>query len=166
MRDIAILWVLTIAFIQNLDAQHYSLATGIRIGDNYGITVQGKLFRKTSAEVILHPGIGNNSNSVSFLIKRHQKILTDRISLFAGGGIIQQWKNTDTDVTGNLNTGGIQTILGAELTIGRYNISWDFAPSLFLWGSKSGALAGGTAVSVRYVLIAPPSKKFKLKLHK
>lgn len=166
MRDTAILWVLIIAFVQNLNAQHYSLATGLRIGDNYGITIQGKLLKKTSAEVILHPGIGNNSNSVSFLIKRHQKILTDRISLYAGGGITQHWKNTDTDVTGNLNTGGIQTMLGAELTIGRYNISWDFAPSLFLWGSKSGALTGGTAVSVRYVLISPPIKKLKLKLRK
>lgn len=145
----------------NLKAQHYRLAAGIRIGNNYGLTVQGKIFDKTSAELILHPGLGNQENSVSLLVRRHQKFITDRLSLYAGGGITQYWKTDGSENVDLDGSGGIMGIVGAEVTLGRYNVSWDFTPSVLAWGNESGAFKAGTAVSLRYVLIKPAKKKAK-----
>lgn len=167
MKEVFVfLLVLALISSEKLFSQHYRLAGGIRVGDNYGLSLQGRLFGCTSAEAMLHPGIGNQYNNVSLVIKQHQKIITDRLNIYGGAGIMQSWKQIDQDNIEYYKTGGIRGIVGAELTIGRYNLSWDFAPGLHLWGNESGKFTGGSAISVRYVLIKQPRKKINLKFWK
>lgn len=164
MKNIKVLAIICLFLTADqLMAQHYKLAAGLRIGDNYGLSLQGKIVNHTSAEFILHPGLGEKLNSFTFVLKQHQKIISDRINIYAGGGLYQSWKNQNAEFKDNIRTGGIQTMIGAELTIGRYNISWDFSPGLAVWGDHKGSFTGGSAVSIRYVLIKQPNKKFNLK---
>lgn len=158
------LFVILVAFILcsgQIFAQHYGLAAGLRVGNNYGLSVQGKLFDKTSAEVVLHPGVGQQNNAALIMVKRHQKFLTDRLNVYAGGGICQYWNSKPDNLDKRYSSGGLQAIVGAEITLGRYNFSWDFTPAVLTWGDDSGAFKGGTAVSLRYVFIKPVRKKSK-----
>lgn len=160
-RTITIFFV-NVLFFTKVTAQHYKMAVGLRVGDSYGLSVQGKLFGNTSIEAILHPGLGEQYNNASILIKQHQSIISDRLNIYGGAGPMQSWKNGEYETNTSIKTGGIRAILGAELTIGRYNISWDFAPGLYLWGNKGGSFTGGSAFSLRYVLFKRAKKKIKL----
>lgn len=166
MKKIVVLILILASSGVMLNAQHYLLAAGISAGNGFGISVQGRLYKHASLEMLYKPTMFENPNSLSLVYKKHLSLITDRFNIYGGAGLIQNWNEKISTEDILSNNGGLKAVLGAELTLGRYNVSWDFSPELFIWGQKSGRFDSGSAITVRYVLIKPKTKKLNLKFWK
>ncbi|QJX47016.1 hypothetical protein HMJ29_08750 [Hymenobacter taeanensis] len=127
-------------------AQKYRTAAGIRVGGGqYGLTVQQKIFEKTTLE-----GLGLVSSrevSATVLAERHFGILGPSLNYYFGaGGHVGNHKDTGA-------FGGADVLVGAEYKIALSPIvlSVDFKPSVE-FGSDDWARFP-TAFSVRYILV-------------
>lgn len=137
-------------------AQSYDAAFGIRVGTEWGATVQlrvPQIHKNFVLEGIVHQAIGKDEGSVTLLGKQHQPLLSRRINLFYGAGAHAGWNNEIDTETGATFNGpiGVTGIVGLEATFKRINISYDFKPAVNLTGGES-VLYTQTAVSVRYVI--------------
>ena len=166
MKKIIVSIIILLNFGVNLNAQHYLLAAGLSAGDGFGLSVQGKLFKHSSLEMLYKPTMFQNPNQLSLVYRKHLSLITDRFNICGGAGFVQNWNEKLTDENIFTKNGGIKTVLGAEITLGRYNVSWDFSPELFIWGQKSGTFQSGSAITVRYVFIKPNTKKINWKFWK
>lgn len=158
--------IILISFERDLNAQHYLFAAGLSAGDRFGISVKGKLFKHSSLEMLYKPTMFQNPNQLSLVYRKHLSLITDRFNIYGGAGLVQNWNEKLTDENIFTKNGGIKTVLGAEITLGRYNVSWDISPELYIWGQKSGTFKSGSAITVRYVLFKPKTKKINWKFWK
>lgn len=140
-------------------SQYYNVAAGLRMGTEFGISVQGRIADKTTIEAIINTSLSSNRQSGTFLLEQHQSILTRRVNFYMGGGMHQSW----TQDTLTHLPGGIAAIVGAEISLGKFNISWDYKPSVTLWGKEAHIYNGETAVTLRYVFWKIPKKKINWK---
>lgn len=127
-------------------AQKYRTAAGLRLGGGYyGLTVQQKIFEKTTLEGL---GLAGSREVVAtVLAERHFGILGPSLNYYFGaGGHVGNHKDDG-------GFGGFDGIVGVEykLPITRLVISADFKPSVE-FGSDDWARFP-TAFSVRYILI-------------
>ena len=166
MKKVLVSIIIIVNFGVVLRAQHYLLAAGVSAGDGFGLSVQGRLYKHTSLEMLYKPTLFENPNQLSLVYKKHLSLITDRFNIYGGAGLVQNWNEKLTDENIFTKNGGIKSVLGAELTLGRYNVSWDFSPELYIWGQKSGRFESGSAISVRYVLFKPKTKKINWKFWK
>lgn len=143
----------------SLFSQHYRMAAGVRMGTEFGVSLQTKVVEHLTIETILNSSLSKNRQSVAFILEEHKSLLTNRLNYYIGAGPHQSW--TRDSVT-NL-PGGITAIMGAELTLGRYNISWDYRPSISLWGKEPHKFTGETAITLRYIFWKDPKKKVNWK---
>ncbi|MBK7337205.1 MAG: hypothetical protein IPJ00_14045 [Saprospirales bacterium] len=79
----------------------------------------------------------------TFLITRH-------FNIYGGAGIHKGWSTSNRDFVDDPY--GLTFIGGAELTLGRINISYDFKPSLNIDGGERRFYTT-QALSLRFVLI-------------
>ena len=141
------------------EAQHYRMAAGVRMGTEFGLSLQTKIINNLTLETIVNTSLSNNRQSVAFLLEDHKSLLTDRLNYYIGGGVSQSW--TQDSLT-NL-PGGATIIMGVELTLGRYNLSWDYRPSLSLWGTDEKKFRSETAITLRYIFWKEAKKKVNWK---
>jgi len=131
---------------QSAHAQKYITAAGLRLGGgNYGLTVQQKIFEKTTLEGLALAG--SRELSATVLAERHFGILGPSLNYYLGAGAhVGTHKDDGT-------FGGVDGIIGAEykLPITRLLVAVDFKPSIE-FGSSDWARFP-TAFSVRYILI-------------
>jgi hypothetical protein len=127
-------------------AQKYRTAAGIRVGGgNYGLTVQQKIFDKTTLE-----GLGlvaSREVSATLLAERHFGILGPSLNYYLGaGGHVGNHKDTGA-------FGGVDALAGIEYKVALtpFVLSLDFKPSVE-FGSDDWARFP-TAFSVRYILV-------------
>ena len=127
-------------------AQKYRTAAGIRVGGgNYGLTVQQKIFDKTTLE-----GLGlvaSREVSATLLAERHFGILGPSLNYYFGaGGHVGNNKDTGA-------FGGIDALAGVEYKVAltSFVLSLDFKPSVE-FGSDDWARFP-TAFSVRYIIV-------------
>jgi hypothetical protein len=127
-------------------AQKYRTAAGIRLGkENFGITVQQRLFPKTTLE-----GIGifrNREVSATLLAEHHFGLLGPSLNYYIGAG---GHVGTQRDQGG---FGGVDGILGLEYKIAFSPIvlSLDVKPSVEI-SNADDWFRVPTAFSVRYIL--------------
>lgn len=145
-RIALILFMLLLGLVPAARAQKYRTAAGVRLGTgNYGLTVQQKIFEKTTLE-----GLGlvrSREVSATLLAERHFGILGPSLNYYLGaGGHVGTHKDDGA-------FGGFDVIVGLEykLPITRLVLSADFKPSVE-FGSGDWARFP-TAISVRYILI-------------
>ncbi|TGE05400.1 hypothetical protein [Hymenobacter fodinae] len=134
-------------------AQKYRTAAGIRVGGGqYGLTVQQKIFEKTTLE-----GLGLVSSrevSATLLAERHFGILGPSLNYYFGaGGHVGNHKDDGA-------FGGIDALAGVEYKIALSPIvlSVDFKPTVE-FGSDDWARFP-TAFSVRYILVKEKNTSF------
>ena len=136
----------------SMSAQGYGTAAGVRIGDGIGITFQQQVALNTSIEAILQRKFANSDATLSLLYEKHQNVLTRGLNIYAGGGVYYTWIENDANaIVQPKNAFGVSPIAGAELTIGSFNVAFDFKPNIKLTGSGTG-FQMQSALSVRYVL--------------
>ena len=109
-----------------LQAQKYTTAVGGRLGSGIGLTVQQKLWKKTTFEGILNQKFKQDEIVFTALIERHQGLLGKRLNFYLGAGPHFGW-NGDFEKT-EKGMAGLTGIAGLEFTLGRLNLSWDFKP--------------------------------------
>lgn len=139
-----------------LEGQTYKNAIGIRVDNSLSVTYQQYITNGWTAEAILHtPFRTSDELGLTLLAEKHRKLLFRGINLYAGGGAHYYWSSTSNDSpkdVGN-NVYGLSGIGGAEISIGRVNISADWKPELHLSGDQVRPFEWtGAAISARIIL--------------
>ena len=131
-------------------AQKYHTAAGLRLGkNNYGLTVQQKIFEKTTLEGL--GLVGSRELSATVLAERHFGILGPSLNYYFGAGG-HLGKNKDTG-----GFGGFDALAGVEYKVAFVPIvlSLDFKPTVEINSADWARFP--TAFSIRYVLIKDKS---------
>lgn len=145
------LFVILLFVTKLVGAQGYITAAGVRVGTQFGLTLQQRIADKMTIEGIVHSNFRNQTN-LTVLIERHHSIIFKKLNYYAGAGIHKGWISDET----KKDPLGVTGLLGLEMTISRVNISVDIKPTLnIVGGMKFFDLQ--PAVSMRYVFI--PQKK-------
>ncbi len=130
--------------------QTYNTAAGLRMGSDWGFTFKQRLLKKVTLEGIVQSGFNREETLVTGLIERHYPLLSKRFNFYLGGGVHKGW-NTATEPTYE-DPFGITGIVGAEFTIARINLSYDFKPAVNLSGGEKNVYSQH-GISIRYVLV-------------
>ncbi|WP_246558706.1 hypothetical protein [Hymenobacter piscis] len=134
-------------------AQKYRTAAGLRLGkNNYGLTVQQKVFDKTTLEGLVLAG--SREVSATVLAERHFGILGPSLNYYFGlGGHLGTHKDTG-------GFGGFDALAGIEYKVAFVPLvlSLDFKPTVEINSADWARFP--TALSVRYVLIKEKTSPF------
>ncbi len=133
------------------NAQSYNTAGGIRLGTDWGLSLRQRVYENYSAELIVHSSLQREEGALTLLGLAHKPILMRNLNLYGGGGLHMGWSSELDNGQSVPNPFGVDFIAGAELTLAKVNISWDFKPAINLYGG-SRTFYTQTGVSVRYVL--------------
>jgi hypothetical protein len=147
--------VVFLALAFTLPAQSYKTAVGFRVDEGVNLTLQQHLFSDWTVEGILHTSIASRDLGITLLAEKHQKILFRGLNVYFGAGPHYYWKSDANRQENEIadRVAGLSVIGGAELSLGRFNVSVDLKPELHLSGDTVYPLEwNGAAVSVRYVL--------------
>lgn len=147
MRTLAcILFVLACLPTQKLSAQHYKTTAGLRIGNGYGLTVVQAISRKWTGELLLHNNF-QSQNYASLIARRHHSLmlLTRSANFYYGGGLHAGFGAEAA------NFGGLNGVVGAEVTLFHVNVAFDFNPHFDLGQEKWFRPYVG--LSARYVIV-------------
>ena len=146
------LFLFTFLIPLSMSAQGYGTAAGVRIGNGIGITFQQQVALNTTIEGILEREFASSDATLSLLYEKHQNVLTRGLNIYAGGGVYYTWIANDANaIVQPKNAFGVSPIAGAELTIGSFNVAFDFKPNIKLTGSGT-VFQMQSALSIRYVL--------------
>lgn len=129
-------------------AQSYKTALGLRIGTEFGFTLQQKILKRTTIEGILQSSFKRKEFQLTVMAEKHYPVLSKRINIYTGAGLHKAWRY-DGD-NSSVNPLGISAVLGAEITVGRFNISYDFKPAINFKGRP--IFDSQTGISLRYIL--------------
>jgi hypothetical protein len=140
-----------------LAAQSYNTALGLRLGTDWGISVQQRIGKTTTLEGIVQSSLQREEALVTLLGEQHYPMLSRRLNLYVGAGLHKGWLNASDERSGKpyKDPFGLTAIAGAELSLGRFNISYDFKPAINLVGGQH-TIYTQTAVSLRYVVAKRP----------
>lgn len=143
-----------LAVFGTLGAQSYDAAFGLRLGTDWGLTGQLRMpliHKNFAIEGILQSSFQREEVAITLLGKQHYPLLSRRLNVFLGGGFHTGW-NTSADETDQYtNPFGIDVVAGAEITLGRFNLSYDFKPAINLVGGEKTVYAQ-SGLSLRYVI--------------
>ncbi|MCS6928547.1 MAG: hypothetical protein NZM43_03525 [Saprospiraceae bacterium] len=143
-------------------AQSYKTAGGIRIDKGLNLTVKQYIGDGWAGEGILHTSIGSRNLGATLLAEKHHRILFRGINIYYGAGAHYYWHNEPLrreDPYGE-NIYGATFIGGAELSLGRINVSIDWKPEFHLNGG-GGFNWNGSAISVRYIFAKRERRSIK-----
>lgn len=165
MKKRICLFVLNL-FTLTLFAQAYKTAGGVRLGTNYGISLQQKINDNLTVEGVAHYDFRSKAD-FSLVGKQYKKLLIKNLTYFYGAGLHKGWikdyyindEGNKIDLEGQETKDpiGITGTAGVELTLGRINVSMDYRPKVNISGGP-GLLDHNTALTVRYVLIEDNKK--------
>ena len=147
MKKIIFLGFLLISW--GLQGQSYISAGGVRLGTGIGFTFQQAVERHTTIEGILNSSLRSDEVQITVLGERHFPLLSRRFNMYTGAGVHKAWNVQEKGTAATTNPFGLSFILGAEMTISKLILSYDFKPAIHFQGSK--AFDFQTAVSLRYV---------------
>ncbi|MCB0704719.1 MAG: hypothetical protein KDC34_05390 [Saprospiraceae bacterium] len=152
MKHTHYLTFLLFLFAGTIQAQSYITSAGLRFGGGIGLTVQQRIAKKSTVEGILQSRLSGNEVRVTGLYERHVPIITKRLNLYGGIGLYKEWVE-DTYLEQRADPIGVTFVGGAELTLGRVNLSLDIKPSIQVSQASSFNFDSQIGVSARYVLI-------------
>jgi len=144
----------------SLSAQGYNRAAGIRIGTEFGFTIQQRIIKNNTIEGILQTGFFSKDVCLSALWEHHVPLMTRGFNLYYGAGPHIAW-NIDPEDTYK-SPRGATFIVGAEIRLFKLNISYDFKPRINIVGGRQ-IFESQSAISLRYVLEKRPKKQIKWK---
>jgi hypothetical protein len=156
---------LLLAAAGTLSAQSYRTAAGIRVDQGFNLSLQQYIANGWTAEGIVHTSLNSNDIGFTLLAEKHHKLLFRNVNLYWGAGghyYLQNEAHQDAEsVEPVKNVYGVSALAGAELSLGRFNVSVDWKPELHVGGGQEFPFEwNSAAVSVRYVI----AKREKAKL--
>ncbi|QNF31600.1 hypothetical protein HUW51_02240 [Adhaeribacter swui] len=139
----------------SVQAQKYRTAAGVRFGgNNFGITAQQKILKKTTIEAI--GAVGGREVSATGLVEQHFPLLGPGFNIYLGAGAhVGHLKDNGAFYGGDL-------IAGAELKlpIAPLVLSFDLKPTFHVNHEEWGGV--GSGFSIRYILVKEKKEKKKL----
>ena len=161
MKHLFVLAYLTLFSIA-IHAQAYMTAGGLRVGTDWGLTVQQRLSKNMTLEGIVQSSLQREEIMLTALAEQHYPLVFRGLNLYIGAGLHKGWldnkQSTDPIPVGYKDPFGLTFIGGAEITLGRFNFSYDFKPALNVVGGEK-KFYSQTGVSVRYIFLT--NKEFK-----
>ena len=155
-----LLLLISFVFTCQLTAQSYNTAIGLRIGEDYGATIQQRLTKKVTLQGIYYGGFTNEDVHADLLVQRHFPIFTRRTNIFIGAGVGSHWLYNESDETFGQQRYTIPAIVGFEMSFKRLNLSADITPHFVFNDKKPSSFNRIAALSLRYILIKKkPGKK-------
>ncbi|MEM9884463.1 MAG: hypothetical protein AAF849_01120 [Bacteroidota bacterium] len=132
-------------------AQGYDTAFGLRLGTEWGATFKQRLAKRTTGELMVQHSNKREETTLTLLGEQHFPLLVRNFNIYGGGGIHAGFINNPDDDPDLKNPVGLTLIGGAEISIGKINLSWDIKPSVNVVGGQNRVYAH-TGVSVRYII--------------
>lgn len=158
MKKYILILILSITYISGF-SQSYFTAGGARIGTDWGITIQQKVLKNTTIEGIFQSSLFREEMMLNLIAEQHFPLITKRLNFYFGLGWHQGFV-TSANPTYN-SPYGITLIGGAEVTLARFVLSYDFKPAFNLYGGENSWYSQ-SGLSLRYVII----KQNTFKKHK
>ena len=144
--------VVCLLIFNELSAQSYNTALGVRLGSEMGLSIQQRRAKKITIEGIAQYNKRYEESTFTGLIESHMPILFRRFNIYTGiGGHYTLLQSRELIAEKGNYTAGITVVAGLELTIARLNLSWDYKPQINVAGVNTG-FRGQSAISVRYVI--------------
>ncbi|MEL6591869.1 MAG: hypothetical protein AAFQ68_17380, partial [Bacteroidota bacterium] len=127
-------------------AQHYKTAAGLRIGNTYGLTVAQILNRRWTAEFLWHNNF-QSQNYLNLIARRHHSLmlLTRSANMYYGAGVHAGFGREAATLF------GLNTVVGAEVSMFHVNVAFDFNPHFDLGQEKWFRPYFG--LSARYIIL-------------
>ena len=148
MKRIILLSILGLLAMQ-VEAQSYITAIGGRIGPDWGLTIQQRLAKSLTIEGIAESSSSRDEVMLTGLLEKHIPLITRHFNIYGGAGIHKGWSTNQREFVEDPY--GLTLIGGAELTLGRINLSYDFKPALNIVGGERKFFTS-QAFSLRIVL--------------
>lgn len=139
-----------------VQAQKYRTAAGIRIGTEFGITVQQLLWDEYTLEGIIQKGFFSRVATGTLLFEKHNKIFFKGLNFYFGAG--PHYGFYTKNLEERKNPFGISLIGGIELRVKRLNLSFDLKPAVNIIGGDR-IFDTQTALSLRYIIIKAKKKE-------
>lgn len=147
--------LVVLLFCCKVEAQSYNTAFGFRFGDDLAFDFTQRLGNHITLNGQFSDGLLSNNRFVKVIGRKHHSILTRRLNFFLGAGAYNlsfDVKSIETD-NYTFSNRGVLGIMGAEITIGRINLSIDYMPQYVIKGDYIGnRMSVDSAVSLKYVL--------------
>jgi len=147
--------------ISSVKAQKYRTAAGIRIGTEFGITIQQLILEHATLEGIIQKGFFNDQTSISVLFEHHQKMVFKGLNFYIGAGPHIGLYDAD-DRNGRKNAIGLSAIGGLEMRFGRVLASFDYKPAINFSGGDR-IFDSQSSLSLRYIIVPAKKKEVKWK---
>lgn len=156
MRILLIIFLVTALAISS-QAQKYRTAAGIRIGTEFGLTVQQLILENSTIEGIIQKGFFNDQTAITLLYEQHQKMVFKGLNFYIGAGPhVGIYDDKDRD--GRKNSYGLSAIGGIEMRFGSLLASFDYKPAINFTGGER-IFDSQTALSLRYIIIKAKKKE-------
>jgi hypothetical protein len=146
-----LLLTVSIAFALQLSAQGYDTAFGLRLGTEWGATFKQRLAKRTTGEFLIQYNNPRKETTLTVLGQQHFPLLVRNFNIYGGGGIHKGFVDADGGDAPYKDPFGLTLIGGAEVSLGRINVSWDIKPSINVIGGER-TIYTHTGVSVRYII--------------
>ncbi len=133
-----------------LPAQAYFTAGGVRLGTENGLTLQQRIAKKTTIEVFALSGFKTNTVTLGAGIQQHYNFLVRNLNIYTGVGMVYQ--KFSLDEVDSKHYSGAYFVGGLELAIGRFNLAWDWKPTLY-FRTDDRSFSSISGIAIRYVFI-------------
>ncbi len=148
-----------LAVMYDCFAQTYFTTAGLRVGTDFGLTVKQRIARRTTLEGILQSSLARDEGMFTLLAEQHAPLITRGFNVYAGAGVHLGWSTTKPlygqDPQEAKGPSGLSLIAGAEITLFRFNVSYDFKPAINISGGEK-PFYFQSGISARYVLVKKP----------
>ncbi|MEO0472180.1 MAG: hypothetical protein AAF206_21315 [Bacteroidota bacterium] len=143
MRLLIIL-ILFVSLSYPAQAQRYTTAAGIRVGNSLGLTVAQRVSKKVSIEAIAHRDLQKRTYLQAYA-RRHHALFIRNVNMYYGAGAHFGYQPE------NGGLGGFGLILGGEMSLLRMNFTLDYKPHFDL--NQEQWFVNHIAVSARYIFL-------------
>lgn len=142
--------------LNSLSAQSYEWTAGLKLSKFMGISVVYSPVENYSFEAILSKNLWTNESGVSLIGRHHKKIITRGLNFYGGGGLhYGMYDDGERD-----NFGGLIIQGGAEMSLGKTNLSFNLTPMIGVGGQEM-KFRIGSDFTIRYILKKQEREKGK-----
>lgn len=131
-----------------LYSQAYNRAIGLRLDNGIGFTYKERLGDRFTVEGLLKSRPKLDFYQIGALAEWHNPLVFKFFNIYYGTGLHYGFYDNDEGVQ---NPFGISGILGTEITLGRFNVSYDIKLDANIIGGTK-VIDPSTGISIRYVV--------------
>jgi hypothetical protein len=138
--------------LQSLNGQSYNAVFGFRLGDDLALTSALRVAKRHTIQLDHQSALFSNINQTSLIMKKHYPVLTRRINFSLGAGGAMRQERIPGEAQQLAYTPRLALAAGAEITIGKMNIAYEYLPGYNLSNQSSSRFYTSSGIAIRYVI--------------